>query len=82
MEKTIEKKRRPRQRVVTNQKLYDSYFAKKCENIDLTGKVVAITGTSLGGIGEFIAKAAAIKQAKVILLLNRESERYVTAKKG
>ena len=64
----------------TNQALYDSYVESEFK--DLSGKVVAITGTSPGSIGFYLAKAAVAKNAKYVLLLNRESERAVKAEKG
>jgi len=45
----------------------------------LSGKVVAITGTSPDSIGFHIAEAAVRKHAKYVLLLNRESTRSVKA---
>jgi NAD(P)-dependent dehydrogenase (short-subunit alcohol dehydrogenase family) len=64
-----------KQSMVDDQKLYDSYLEDSSKLNNLSGKVVAITGTSPGSIGEYIAKVAAVKKAKVILLLNRESPR-------
>lgn len=64
---------------VTSQKLYDSYIKDATKLDDLSGKVVAITGTSPGSIGFYIAEAAVKKNAKLVLLLNRQSERSVKA---
>ena len=58
-----------------DQKLYDSYIASDDKIGDLTGKVVAITGTTSGSLGYYVAKAAVAKKAKLVLLLNRESSR-------
>ena len=58
------------------QELYDSYMSSTDGQIaDLSGKVVAITGTTTGSLGYYVAKAAVAKKAKLILLLNRPSER-------
>ena len=67
---------------VTSQKLYDSYIKDATKLDDLSGKVVAITGTSPGSIGFYIAEAAVKKNAKLVLLLNRQSERSVKADQG
>ena len=40
---------------------------------DLSGKVVAVTGTSANGIGFHVAEVAIRKGAKVLLLCNRKS---------
>lgn len=57
------------------QDLYDSYIASDDKLSDLSGKVVAITGTTTGSLGYFVAKAAVAKKAKHVILLNRESSR-------
>ena len=49
---------------------------------DLSGKVVAITGTSPGSMGAFIAKAATMNHAKCVILMNRPSDRSVKAEEG
>lgn len=61
----------------SSHELYDSYVESKFN--DLSGKVVAITGTSPGSLGYHLAKAAVAKNAKCVLLLNRQSERAVKA---
>ena len=71
-----------KQSKVSDQKLYDSYLTAKNDQLNCNGKVVAITGTSPGSIGEFIAKAAAVKDAGVIILLNRESGRSIKAEQS
>mmetsp|Transcript_21074 Transcript_21074/g.48661 ORF Transcript_21074/g.48661 Transcript_21074/m.48661 type:complete len:242 (-) Transcript_21074:634-1359(-) len=63
----------------TDQQLYDDYVASPDKFNDLTGKVVAITGTSAGGLGFYACEVAIKKNAKVLLLLNRDSS---SAKKG
>lgn len=65
---------------IFNKELYDSYVAgeKASEIADLTGKVIAITGTTSGSLGYFVAKTAVAKNAKYVLLLNRQSERIIT----
>jgi len=57
------------------QELFDSYIASDEKIGDLSGKVVAITGTTTGSLGYFVAKAAVAKNAKLVLLLNRQSDR-------
>ena len=64
----------------SSQKLYDSYVESHFN--DLTGKVVAITGTSAGGMGSFLAKAAVAKKAKYVILLNRQSGRTANSEAG
>ena len=41
---------------------------------DLSGKVVAITGTSANSLGFYLAEVAIRKRAKLVLLLNRDSD--------
>lgn len=69
------------QSTVTDRKLYDSYV-NDSKLSELSGKVVAISGTSPGSIGYYIAAAAAARNAKCILLLNRPSERSAKAEAG
>jgi NAD(P)-dependent dehydrogenase (short-subunit alcohol dehydrogenase family) len=53
---------------------FDTYVESDDCFASLDEKVVAITGTTTG-IGVAIAKVAIVKEARMILLLNRESER-------
>jgi len=62
--------------------LYDSYLVDASKFSDLSGKVVAITGTTEGGIGFYIAKAAVKKNAACVLLLNRKSDRAAKAEEA
>jgi FlaA1/EpsC-like NDP-sugar epimerase len=64
----------------SSETLYDSYVESKFD--DLTGKVVAITGTTSGSIGYHLAKAAVAKNAKCVILLNRQSDRSVKSEEG
>ena len=64
----------------SSETLYDSYVESKFD--DLTGKVVAITGTTSGSIGYYLAKAAVAKNAKCVILLNRQSDRSVKSEEG
>ena len=64
----------------SSEALYDSYVESKFD--DLTGKVVAITGTTSGSIGYYLAKAAVAKNAKCVILLNRQSDRSVKSEEG
>ena len=64
----------------SSEALYDSYVESKFD--DLTGKVVAITGTTSGSIGYYLAKAAVAKNAKCVILLNRQSGRSVKSEEG
>ena len=64
---------------VFDQKMYDEYLASEEKFHDMTGKVVAISGTSAGGLGFYAAEVAIKKNAKLLLLLNRDSS---SAKKG
>ena len=59
--------------------LFDDYVASDDTFMDLTGKVVAITGTSAGSLGFHLAEIAIRKNAKILLLLNRAS---LSAKQG
>lgn len=59
----------------SSEALYDSYVESKFE--DLTGKVVAITGTTSGSIGYYLAKAAVAKNAKCVILLNLRKVSWV-----
>lgn len=59
--------------------LYDEYLASDDKFLDLSSKVVAITGTSTKSIGFHIAEIAVRKQAKVLMLCNRDSS---SAQKG
>lgn len=59
--------------------LYNSYVNEPTKLNDLSGKVVAITGTSPGSIGYYIAEAAVKKNASVVILLNRVSPRSAAA---
>lgn len=63
----------------TSTAVYDSYVEDPTKLNDLSGKVVAITGTSPGSIGYYIAEAAVKKNASVVLLLNRASPRSAAA---
>jgi NAD(P)-dependent dehydrogenase (short-subunit alcohol dehydrogenase family) len=59
--------------------MFDEYVADDTKIADMSGKVVGITGTSIGGMGFHIAEVAIRKKAKVLLCLNRDSG---SAKKG
>jgi NAD(P)-dependent dehydrogenase (short-subunit alcohol dehydrogenase family) len=59
--------------------MFDEYVTSDDKFADLTGKVVAITGTSVGSLGFHLAEIAIKKNAKVLLLLNRDSS---SAKQG
>lgn len=54
--------------------LFLSYLASKEDLPSLAGKTVAITGTT-SGLGYALARVAITKNAALVLLLNRESER-------
>jgi NAD(P)-dependent dehydrogenase (short-subunit alcohol dehydrogenase family) len=71
----------PGEHGVTSRTLFDEYLSPGPNDAfaDLTGKVVAITGTSAGGIGYYIAEVAIRKGCKVLLLCNRNSS---SAQKG
>lgn len=62
-----------------DQSLYDCYVTASYRLSDMTGKVVAITGTTEGSIGYYTALAAVSKGAKLVLLLNRETDRSYEA---
>ena len=53
--------------------LFDEYVTSDDKFLDLSSKVVAITGTSAKSIGFHIAEIAVRKQAKLLLLCNRDS---------
>ncbi|CAB9505122.1 WW domain-containing oxidoreductase [Seminavis robusta] len=55
-------------------KLFDEYVADPNKFQDLSSKVVAITGTSEKSIGFHIAEVAVRKNAKVLMLCNRDSK--------
>ena len=59
--------------------MFDEYVTSDDKFADLTGKVVAITGTSAGSLGFHLAEIAIRKNARVLLLLNRDSS---SSKKG
>ena len=60
------------------QDLYDSYLSSTDGRLaSLKGKVVAITGTTTGSLGYYVAKTAVAKEAKLVLLLNRPSDRSI-----
>lgn len=59
--------------------MFDEYIADPTKFNDLTGKIVAITGTSVASIGFHIAEVAIKKNAKMVLCLNRDSQ---SAKQG
>jgi hypothetical protein len=59
--------------------MYDEYIASEDKFLDLTSKVVAITGTSTKSIGFHVAEVAIKKNAKILLLCNRDSS---SSKKG
>ena len=54
--------------------LFDSYMTNEELIPSLDGKTVAITGTT-SGLGFNIARCAITKNAALVLLLNRKSER-------
>jgi NAD(P)-dependent dehydrogenase (short-subunit alcohol dehydrogenase family) len=58
-----------------NDDLFQSYVSSDDKFSDLSGKTVAITGTTTGSLGFYVAKVAVAKKAKCVLLLNRESSR-------
>ena len=62
----------------SDRQMFDDYLTGDKYH-DLSDKVVAITGTSAGGLGFYAAEAAIKKGAKLLLLLNRDSK---SAKKG
>ena len=64
---------------VSDRAMFDRYLTDETLIQDLSGKVVAITGTSFGGMGYYLAEAAIKKKAKMLLCLNRDSS---SAKKG
>ena len=64
---------------VVDRTMYDEYVADPKKFHDMSGKVVAITGTSAGGLGCYAAEVAIKKGTKILLLLNRDSK---TAKAG
>ena len=64
---------------VSDRAMFDRYIADDGLLQDLSGKVVAITGTSVGGMGYCLGEAAIRKKAKVLLCLNRDS---ASAKQG
>eukprot|EP00977_Amphora_coffeiformis_P028725 scaffold36708_cov145-Amphora_coffeaeformis.AAC.1 len=64
---------------VSDRALFESYVTDENKFSTLHDKVVAITGTSAGGMGYYLAEIALRKQCKVLLLLNRDSG---SAKKG
>ena len=61
--------------------MYDEYVAGDKFH-DMTGKVVAITGTSAGGLGFYAAEAAIKKGTKVLVLLNRDSKSAKAGEEG
>ena len=61
-----------------NQDLYDSYLSSPTK-FNAQEKLIAITGTTTGSIGYYVAQMAVAQNAKHILLLNRPSERSITA---
>uniref|UniRef100_A0A7S2KDW4 Protochlorophyllide reductase n=1 Tax=Leptocylindrus danicus TaxID=163516 RepID=A0A7S2KDW4_9STRA len=61
------------------QSLYDCYVTASYRLSDMKGKVVAITGTTEGSIGYYTALAAVSKGAKLLLLLNRDTDRSYEA---
>lgn len=63
----------------SGREMYDEYIASEDKFLDLTSKVVAITGTSANSIGFHIAEIAIRKNAKVLMLCNRDSS---SSKKG
>ena len=64
---------------VTDRTMFENYVTDPTQFQDLTGKVVAITGTSAGGMGFYLGEIAIRKKAAVLLCLNRDSS---SAKKG
>ena len=62
-----------------NRDLYDKYVADDDKFEDLSAKTVAMTGTSAGSIGFHLAEIAIRKNAKVLMVCNRDSS---SAKKG
>ena len=70
-----------RQSKVTDRTLFDSYVSSDKLG-DLSGKVVAITGTSPSSIGYHLAEAAVRKGADRVILLNRRSTRSARAEEG
>ena len=63
----------------SDRSMFDDYVTNNDKFMDLTGKVVAITGTSAGSLGFHLAEIAIRKNAKILLLLNRDSS---SAKQG
>lgn len=61
----------------TDRILYDSYVEEKFPSME--DKTVAITGTSVNGMGFYLAESAIRNKAKTLICLNRESG---SAKKG
>jgi NAD(P)-dependent dehydrogenase (short-subunit alcohol dehydrogenase family) len=59
--------------------MFDEYVGSDDKFTHLQDKVVAITGTSVGSLGFYLAEIAIKKNAKVLLLLNRDSS---SAKQG
>uniref|UniRef100_A0A7R9VFA6 Protochlorophyllide reductase n=1 Tax=Pseudictyota dubia TaxID=2749911 RepID=A0A7R9VFA6_9STRA len=57
-----------------NEDMFDSYLSDDKLLPPLSSKVVAITGTTTG-LGFAIARVAVVKGARLVLLLNRKSER-------
>lgn len=73
----------PKKGANKSRELYDTHVSSESALLaDLTNKVIAITGTTKGGTGYFLACAAVKKNAKLVLLLNRESERTQIAEDG
>jgi len=63
----------------TDRTTFDQYVADPAKFNDMTNKVVAISGTSAGGMGFHLAEVAIKKNAKMVICLNRDSG---SAKKG
>lgn len=57
-----------------SEELFEQYLQDETKIPSLKGKVVAITGTTTG-LGFNLARTAMLKEARMVLLLNRTSER-------
>lgn len=57
-----------------SRELFDEYINDSTKFQDLSNKVVAITGTSANSIGFHIAEIAVRKNAKILMLCNRDSK--------
>ena len=58
-----------------DRKLFEEYVKNEDKFANLSFKVVAITGTSPGSLGFFVAEVAIRRGAKVLLLLNRNASK-------